>query len=118
MPGFRQVCESHCRSRDSCPVCIENSVESGYERGAKQEFRHAMKVQVQTGEECNSVNDPGENRREEEESQQTQPNRRRPVKSAQSGVCVTKGEEGSGYKAYGQNAESQLSPQRPGVAAS
>jgi hypothetical protein len=72
-----------------------------------------MKVHVQASQPRNSENYPGENSGEEEEGQETQPNRSNPVKRAHRSVCIAEGKEGSGNKAHRQNAENQLDPQRP-----
>ena len=117
-PRRRQVRESHRRSRDSRPACVENSVESGQYCSAEQQFHDPMEVHVQPSQPRNSENDPGENRREEEEGQQTQPNRSSPVKRAQRSIRIAKGKERSGNKAHRQKAENQLDPQRPGGIAS
>src|SRR6266446_6702816 len=72
-----------------------------------------MEVHVQPRQPSNSKNDPGGNRRKEEETQHTHPNRSSPVKGAQSSICLAKGEQRSGNKAHRQNAKGKLDPERP-----
>ena len=73
-----------------------------------------MEVHVQASQPSNSENNPGENRRGEEETQQTYPNSSSPVKRAQKCVCIAKGEQRGGNKAHRQNAEDRFDPERPG----
>src|SRR5229473_7270565 len=73
-----------------------------------------MEVHVQPRQPRNSENNPGGNRREKEEAHQTHPNRSSPVKRAQSGICIAKGEQRSGDKARRQKPEDQFDPERAG----
>ena len=72
-----------------------------------------MEVHVQPGQLRNAENNPGGNRRDEEETQQTEPYRCSPIKCTQSSICIAKGEQRSGHEAHGQKAEKQLDPQLP-----
>src|SRR5204862_2376148 len=112
-PRFGQVREPHRGSRDSRPAGVEDSVECGHYRSTEQQFHHLMEVHAQTGQLRHAENNPGGDRRHEEETQQTEPNRSSPVKSAQSSICIAKSEQGSGNKAHRQKAEKQFHPQRP-----
>jgi hypothetical protein len=77
-----------------------------------------MEAHVQTSQPRNSETYPGENSGEEEECQETHPNRSNPVKRAHRSICIAEGKKGSGNKAHRQKAENQLDPQRPGDIAS
>src|SRR6266498_2659690 len=57
-PCVRQVCEPHCCSRDSCPACVENSVEPDYHRRTEEQFHHSMKAHSHTKEPHDSEDDP------------------------------------------------------------
>src|ERR1700722_2554712 len=117
-PRRRQVREAYRRSSDSRPACVENSVEASQYCSAEQPFHHPMEAHVQTSQPRDSENYPAENSGEEEECQETQPNRGNPVKRAHRSSRIAEGKEGSGNKAHRQKAENQLDPQRAGEIAS
>src|ERR1700691_654436 len=117
-PRRRQVRESHRRSSDSRPACVEDSVEASQYCSAEQTLHHPMEAHLQPSQPRTSETYPGENSGQEEECQETQPNRSNPVKRAYRSICIAEGKERSGNKAYRQKAENQLDPQRPVVIAS
>jgi hypothetical protein len=114
VPGGRQVRKPNRRSRDTRPTCVEDTVQSGHYCGTEQQFHGPMEVHVQPRQPRNSENNPGGNRRKEEEAHQTHPNRSSPVKRTQRGICIAKGQQRSGNKAYRQKTEGQFDPERPG----
>src|SRR6266568_4946651 len=110
-PCIRQVRQPHRRSRDSSPACVENSVQSGQYRSTEQPFHGPMKVHVQSSQPRNSENNPSESRSDEEETQQTHPNRSSLVKRTQSSIDIAKGEKRSDDEAHRQKAEDQFDPE-------
>src|SRR6266566_5397581 len=108
-----QVRELHRGSSDSRPACVENAVKPGQYCSPEQQFHGPMEVHVQPSQPCYSENNPGQNRRGEEETQEPHPNRSTPVKRAQNCVCIAKGEQRGGNKADRQKAENQFDAQRP-----
>src|SRR6202789_3511428 len=114
-PRRRQVRESNRRSSDSRPACVENSVEASQYCSAEQPFHHPMEAHLQPSQPRNSETYPGENSGQEEECQETQPNRSNPVKRAYRSICIAEGKERSGNKAPQKKAENHFNPKAPGV---
>jgi hypothetical protein len=99
-PGFRQVGESNCGASDSSPAGVENAVDSG--RGCDREkyFHQPMEIKLQTTDARDGENNPRRNGRDEQEAQQSQPDRSGTIECAQNRVGVAKGEHGGGHEAH------------------
>src|SRR5580704_535212 len=70
-----------------------------------------MEIDVKSNQTRNPENNPGGNGGEEEEAQQTHPNRSNLVQSAHKSVRVTECEQRSDHEAHRQNAEEQFDPE-------
>src|SRR5580704_4701194 len=70
-----------------------------------------MEVHLQSGQSCKSENNPGTSRRHKEEGQQSQPNRGGPVKHAQYGIRIAKGEKRSNQETQRQHTNTQFDPE-------
>jgi hypothetical protein len=92
-PRLWEVSEPDSCSRDTRPVCIEKTIESGYDRGAEKQFNHAMEVHRQSSQPHDSKDNPTRNRSQDKKTDQPNPNSSNLVKCAHSGIGIAKGEE-------------------------
>src|SRR6185437_16109772 len=78
------------------------------------QFDQAMKLCRYSDENCNGVQNPTENRRNEQKTEQPHPHRSDPVEHPHRRAGVPKGKDRSRKKSEGQNPENDFQPQWPG----
>src|SRR5579871_437271 len=109
-PGLGQVRKANGGASNARPACIEDPEQTNQGGGREENLDGAMEVHHRSKQIRNRKNDPGQNRREKQETKQAHPDSGSAIKNADGAVRITKRQKGSGDEADGQKENNALQP--------
>jgi hypothetical protein len=107
-PGFRQVFQPDCNSPNPRQTRVEDAEEAAQQSCAEEYFHNSVKVRVQSRQQHNPEDNPGQSSGKEQETDKSEPHRSDSVKNPQHRVGMTEGQDRRRKKTHGQGAQDDL----------
>src|SRR4029077_17635784 len=111
-PGIGQILQPYSGASDAGPASVPDSIQSERHGEREQNFYHPMKIDSNTGQCCNSEQQPGEECGQKQETQKAHPRGCALVEHAHWSAGVGEGQHRSSHKADRQQAKGRFQRER------